>query len=332
MNGAADSRSATLPRRLYFATGDTERAGEGRDIVGGLLPPGWIRADEPDDAAAIIALDVDVDAEMIKRAGDALRVIATTGRSVDEDAARDAGALVLPGPGEPLFSYRVVAEYAVTLMLALARNLLALARTTTEHPWVAGRDTPTLMGQKDYVYNWTQFAGSGFLVGKTVGIVGVGVIGTRVAQLLAPFGVRLIYTQRTRLPAAKEEQLGLEWREFDDLLREADVVTLHNRLTEGPGGNEGQLGAREFSLMKPTAFLVNTARGRIVDQDALVAALRNHDIAGVAQDAFPYEPMPKDHPLLALGGDNVILTPHIAAGTEREYWGLILRAVLDAAG
>jgi phosphoglycerate dehydrogenase-like enzyme len=83
--------------------------------------------------------------------------------------------------------------------------------------------------------------------------------------------------------------------------------------------------------MKPTAFLINTARGRIVDQDALVTALRNGEIAGVAQDAFPYEPMPKDHPLLALAGDNVILTPHIAAGTETEYWGLILRAVLNAA-
>jgi phosphoglycerate dehydrogenase-like enzyme len=318
-------------RRLYFATGDTERAREGRDIIGALLPQAWARSDEPDDAAAIIALDIDVDADMIKRAGDALRVIATTGRNVDEDAARRAGAQILPGPGEPLFSYRIVAEYAVTLMLTLTRNMLALARTTTEHPWVAGRDTPTLMGPKTYVYNWTQFPNSGFLIGRTVGIVGVGVIGTRVAQLLAPFGVRLIYTKRNRLPAVKERQLGLEWREFDDLLREADVITLHNRLVEGPGGNEGQFGAREFALMKPTAFLINTARGRIVDQDALVDALRNHEIAGVAQDAFPYEPMPKDHPLLALAGDNVILTPHIAAATETEYWGLILRAVLDAA-
>lgn len=320
------------PRRLHFATGDTERAREGRDIVGELLPPGWIRAEEPDGASAIIALDIDVDAEMIKRAGDPLQVIATTGRAVDEEAARSVGARILPGPDEPLFSYRIVAEYAVTLMLTLARDMLALARTMRADPWVPGRDTPTLMAQKNYVYNWPQFPDSGFLIGRTVGIVGAGVIGRRVAQLLAPFGVRLLYTQRTRLPAGTEAGLGLHWREFDDLLRESDVVTLHHKLTEGPGGNEGHIGAREFALMKPTAFLVNTARGRLVDQDALVSALRNHEIAGVAQDAFPYEPMPKDHPLLALAGDRVILTPHIAAGSERKYWSYILGAVLDAAG
>jgi len=124
----------------------------------------------------------------------------------------------------------------------------------------------------------------------------------------------------------------VQWREFDDLLGESDVISLHHRLQEGPGGNEGQFGAREFALMKPTAFLVNTARGRILDEDALIAALRDRQIAGVALDVFHYEPLPKDHPLLALAGDRVILTPHIAAGTEREYWTYILAAVLDAAG
>jgi phosphoglycerate dehydrogenase-like enzyme len=320
------------PRRLHFATGDTPRSEEGHEIVGELLPAGWIRSDEPDDAAIIIALDTDVDADMIKRAGDPLRVVVTTGRSVDEDAAGAAGVTVLPAAGEPLFSYRVVAEFAVTLMLTLSRNLFALARTMRADPWVPGRDTPTLMGQKDYVYNWTQFAGSGFLAGKTVGIVGLGVIGTRVARLLAPFDVRLLYTKRSRLAAETEAALGVEWRDFDDLLREADVVTLHSKLIEGPGGNVGQFGAREFALMKPTAFLINTARGRIVDTDALVAAIRTGEIAGIAQDAFPYEPMPKDSPLLALAGDNVILTPHIAAGAETEYWTYILNAALAAAG
>lgn len=320
-----------MARRLYFAGGNTARVPEARSIVTGLLPMIWVRTDEPDQAAAIIAFDTDVDAEMIKRAGETLRVVATTGRSVDEDAARDAGVKVLPSPGETTFAYRVVAEYAVTLMLTLSRNMLALARTTTEHPWAPGRDIPALTDQKTYVYNWTAFPSSGFLVGKTVGVVGVGAVGRRVIELLAPFGVRVLYTKRQRLTAHEEQRLGVEWRELDELIRESDVITLHHRLLQGPGGNEGQFGARELAMMKPTAFLINTARGRLIDEDALVAALGDGQLGGVALDVFHYEPLPKDHPLLALAGDNVIITPHIAAATEREYWGLILRAVLDAA-
>jgi len=164
----------TNARRLYFAGGDTARVPEARDLVTGLLPATWVRADEPDGATAIITLDLDLDAETIKRAGDTLRVIATTGRSVDEDAVRSVGATVLPLAGEPLFSHRIVAEYAVTLMLTLARNMLAVARTTTEHPWAPGRDVPTLTDQANYTYNWTALPGSGFLAGKVIGLVGTG--------------------------------------------------------------------------------------------------------------------------------------------------------------
>jgi phosphoglycerate dehydrogenase-like enzyme len=163
-----------------------------------------------------------------------------------------------------------------------------------------------------------------------VGIVGIGAIGAAVAEMLGPYRARLLYTQRHRLPAAEERRLGIEWREFDDLIRESDFVTLHHRLQEGTDGSERQIGARKFAMMKATAFLVNTARGRILDEDALVEALRRGDIAGVALDVFTYEPLPKDHPLLSLAGDNVILTPHIAAGSEAEYWNHILRIALHA--
>jgi phosphoglycerate dehydrogenase-like enzyme len=180
------------------------------------------------------------------------------------------------------------------------------------------------------VYNWTGVEGSGFLLGKVVGLVGAGAIGVATAKLLRPFAVRLRYTQRHRLPADEEQRLGLEWREFDDLIRESDIIALSHRLQEGPGGNEGQFGAREFAMMKSTAILINTARGRMVDEEALVAALRNGEIGGVGLDVFHYEPLPKDHPLLALAGDNVILSPHIASGSEDEYWRYTLRAAVDA--
>jgi phosphoglycerate dehydrogenase-like enzyme len=313
---------------MYLAAGDSEDGDDARAAAPDVVPPGWVIADEPDDVTAILAIDLEVDADLIKRAGSELQVIGTMGPTVDEAAAA-AGVRVVPLLTDSQLSRLTVAEYSVALMLMLVRNLVAIARTATE-PWVAGRDTPILTDQRTYVYNWTDVQGSGFLRGRVVGIVGVGTIGAATARLLAPFGVRLLYTQRHRLAAAEEERLGVEWREFDDLLREADILALCHKLQEGPGGNEGQFGAREFAMMKPTAILINTARGRVIDEDALVTALRDGIIAGAGLDVFCYEPLPKDHPLLALAGDSLIISPHIAAGTEIEYWRYTLRALADA--
>ena len=320
-----------MDRRFYLATGDTEDGADARDAVADVLPPGWIVVDEPDDVTAILAVDVDVDAELVKRAGGALRVLATIGPEVDEAAAAAAGARVLALPSDSQLSRLSVAEYSVTLMLMLVHNMLAITRSAAG-PWAPDRQTPIHTNQTTYVYNWPAIQGSGFLRGRVVGIVGAGTIGAASAKLLAPFGVRLLYTQRHRLPAADEQRLGLEWREFDDLLRESDIISLCHRLQEGPGGNEGQFGSREFALMKPTAILINTARGRVIDEDALVTALRNGQIGGAGLDVFHYEPLPPGHPLLSLAGDNVIISPHIASGTENEYWRYAFRAVTDACG
>jgi phosphoglycerate dehydrogenase-like enzyme len=317
-----------MTRRLYLAAGDSEDGQDARAEAPHMLEPGWVIAEEPDDVTAILAVDVEVDADLVKRAGPDLRLVATIGPEIDEAAVTQAGARSLTLLSDSQTSRLTVAEYSVTLMLMLVHNLVAITRTAST-PWVPGRDTPILTDQSTYVYNWTAVQGSGFLIGKTVGIIGAGTIGAATAQLLGPFGVRLLYTQRHRLPEADEKRLNLEWRELDDLLRESDIVSLSNRLQEGPGGNEGQIGAREFGLMKSTAFLINTGRGRVVDEDALVDALRTGQIAGAGLDVFHYEPLPKDHPLLALAGDNVIISPHIASGTENEYWRYTLRAVTD---
>jgi phosphoglycerate dehydrogenase-like enzyme len=324
----ANVRDPGGARGLYLVPGGTTFATEAVVAVQGALPEGWVLADEPDGATLILAVDAPVEGEVITRAGPSLRLIATTIPDHLPGGFDDVQVVRLPPEG--LQGHHVVAEYAVTMILALARNLLALARTATEDPWAPGRDEPALTTQAQYVYNWTQLQSSGFLFDKVVGIIGVGAIGSSVAQMLAPFGVRLLYTQRSRLPEADEQRLRLEWRDFDGLIKECDFITLHHRLQEGPGGNEGQFGAREFAMMKNSAFLVNTSRGRILDEDALVAALREGQIAGVALDVFHYEPLPKDHPLLALAGDNVIITPHLAAGSEPAYWTRLLRIALEA--
>jgi phosphoglycerate dehydrogenase-like enzyme len=326
---AVASRDSGAERGLYLLYGDSTFAGEAAAALRAALPQGWSLADEPDGVSVVLAVDVPVDAEVIKRAGDSLRLIGTTEPLADELAAA-SDAQVVTIPNESDLSRPVVAEYAVAMILALFRNLLAIARTTTQDPWLPDRATPALTDQSTYEYNWTGLPDSGYVLGKVVGIVGVGSIGASVAQMLAPYRTRLLYTQRHRLPAAEERRLGIEWREFDDLVRESDAITLHHRLQEGAGGSEQQFGAREFAMMKPTAFLINTARGRILDEDALVDALRNGEIGGVALDVFHYEPLPKDHPLLALAGDKVILTPHIAAGSEGEYWRHVLRIALEA--
>jgi phosphogluconate 2-dehydrogenase len=141
--------------------------------------------------------------------------------------------------------------------------------------------------------------------------------------------MRLLYTQRNRLDPATEARYGIQWRELDDLLRESDFVSLHHRFQEGPDGNDNHIGAREFALMKPTAYLINTARGRLVDEEALVEALRSGKIAGAGLDVFRYEPLPADHTLFELAGDNVILTPHVAGAPVTEAWATIARELVE---
>jgi phosphoglycerate dehydrogenase-like enzyme len=137
----------------------------------------------------------------------------------------------------------------------------------------------------------------------------MGGIGTEVAKRTKGFGMRILYTSRTRKPDV-ERDLGAEWRSLDDLLRESDLVTLHAPLTDD---TRKMINERTLRLMKPTAVLVNTGRGPLVDQAALYEALRDGLIAYAALDVTDPEPMPSDDPLLTL--PNVIVTPHIASAS-----------------
>jgi phosphoglycerate dehydrogenase-like enzyme len=290
-----------------------------------FLPPDWTIADgDPAGAAAILTIDADVTAEDIDRVGPSLRVIAQVESSVSTIAPT-----VVPIVRLPRVSTMAVAEHTVMVILALSRRLLVASRLTKAGVRVPGRDVTRRTDEHSYTFNWIGLDDLGLLFGKTAGIIGLGGIGRAVAERLRPFGVRLLYTQRHRLDRAEEGSLGVEWRPLDELLAESDVVTLHQRLQGGPGGNARQIGPRQLALMKPTAYIVNTARGGLIDESALVEALAEKQIAGAALDVFTDEPLPAHHRLLRLAGDDVILTAHIAGGGFDAYWQFLATKLME---
>jgi glyoxylate reductase len=165
------------------------------------------------------------------------------------------------------------------------------------------------------------------LSGKVVGMIGLGEIGQEIVERLRAFEMEVVYTKRNRLPEEREAELGVGWvKELDDLLRQSDFVVLmatYNKTTHK------LIGEREFELMKPTAFFVNTARGRIVDEPALIKALRRKEIAGAGLDVYWNEPPvsePAPSPEL-FKFDNVILTPHLGSATHEARTKMALAVV-----
>ncbi len=191
-----------------------------------------------------------------------------------------------------------VAEHTLALILGLYRLLPQMDSNVRNDGWKAidsGRTTYTIHG-------------------KTVGIVGMGNIGRRVAALLGAFGAKLLYYDAFPVAAETEQALQLQRVELPDLLRQADVVTLHVPLNEA---TNHLIGAEELALMKPSAILVNTCRGPVVDEKALTETLRARRIMGAALDVLEDEPPAKDNPILRL--DNVLFTPH-TAGVTLDTW------------
>jgi glyoxylate reductase len=253
-------------------------------------------------AQGLVTVPTDaVDAELLDAAGPGLEIVAQYAAGVDNvdlDAATARGVLVANTPD---VLTRATAELTIALVLALLRRVAEGDRLVRRgDPWQL---SPTFL------------LGTG-LAGRTLGVVGFGRIGSEVGRLAAALGMRVVHTRRSG---------GLP---LGELLREADVVSLHTPLTPQ---TLHLIDAAALRLMKPTAYLVNTSRGAVVDEDALVGALLEGRIAGAALDVFEHEPEP--HPrLLAL--ENVVLTPHVASATAdaREAMGRLcvdaLRAVL----
>ena len=218
-----------------------------------------------------------------------LRLIATCSIGVDSydiEAARACGVAIANQPGR---TAPVVAEHIIGLMFAAAKRV---AFQTAELK--AGR--------------WT-LKQNLMLSGKTLGIVGAGNVGREVARVANLLGMRCLAWTFNPSPE-RAQALGVEFVEFDDLLRESDVVSLHVRLSDE---SRHLIGARELGLMKQGALLINAGRGELVDNAALVDALRSERLAGAGLDVFDQEPLPPDHPIL--GCDQVVLTPHLADQT-----------------
>jgi phosphoglycerate dehydrogenase-like enzyme len=169
---------------------------------------------------------------------------------------------------------------------------------------------------------WQTTLGMG-LAGKTLGVIGLGRLGQRVARVGAAFGMRVL-AWSTNLTAEAAAVSGAQYATKQELLRESDVVTLHLVLGDR---SRGIIGASDLALMKPTALLVNTSRGPLVEEAALIAALREGRIGGAALDVYDQEPLPTDHPLRGL--PNTVLTPHLGYVTEENYRGFFTQAVED---
>jgi phosphoglycerate dehydrogenase-like enzyme len=222
----------------------------------------------------------------------ALKLLVQTGGHayhIDFDAARMAGVRVASAGGGSLGA----AELTIGLMIALTRQLVPVDAGVRQGGW------PAPLGL--------------VLEGKTLGLIGVGRQGGHVARVAQALRMRVL-AWTPRLTDARAAELDVQRRDLDDLLRESDIVSVHAPLS---AESRGLLDARRLGLMKRSAFLVNTARGPIVDEVALVAALRAGALAGAGLDVFDQEPLPPAHPLTGLS--NVVLTAHIGWPTDRAY-------------
>jgi phosphoglycerate dehydrogenase-like enzyme len=215
----------------------------------------------------------------------------------DIEAARRAGVPICNNGGA---NSTAVAEHAILLMLAVCRRLVWQHSNV-----VAGR----------WRGNAVQDVQLFELKGRTLGIVGLGTIGKKTARLAQAFGMKVQYYDTVRLSEERADDLEVQFALFEEVLRTSDIVSLHVPLSKA---TRHMMGAAQFKMMKPSAYLINTCRGPVVDEPALIEALRLGTIAGAGLDVFDQEPPPPNNPLFAL--QNVVLSAHFAGPTwENQY-------------
>jgi D-2-hydroxyacid dehydrogenase (NADP+) len=249
--------------------------------------------------------------ELIENAAK-LRFIQSISAGTDQyarDALRERGIRLASAQGA---NERAVAEHAIALMLALARQLPQSRDNQARRRWRGMISDPAQREDE--------------LSGKTLLIVGLGRIGSRLAALARGFGIRVVATKRNAAVAAEAADLVLAQDRLLELVPHADFVALTCPLTPN---TELLFGAAAFQAMKPTAFLINVARGRVINEPALIDALQHGRIAGAALDCFWEEPLPESSPLWAL--PNVLITPH-TAGETRRYEDNVIDLLLENLG
>jgi len=232
-----------------------------------------------------------------------LKLLITTGArnaSIDTEAAKARG---IPVCGTPSFG-SPTSGVAIGLMLELTRHI--------------GYENARLHAGAV----WQSTIGADF-DGMTLGILGLGKLGTRTANIAKAFGMKVIAWSQN-LTEEKCREVGVGYVGKDDLFRKSDFITIHVVLSQR---TRGLVGAKELGLMKPSAYLINTSRGPIVEEAALLSALRDKKIAGAGLDVFDIEPLPLDHPLRKM--DNVVITPHLGYVSEQNYRAYFAGVVED---
>ena len=258
--------------------------------------------DRMHDADVVVVSNIKLPASVLERCANLKMLsVAFTGLDhIDLAYCQSHNILVRNAAG---YSTTAVSELAVGLMLDLLRRITALDGTIRQ-----GQGRGMFLGRE--------------LRGKTVGVVGTGAIGTATIRLLKAFGCQVLAWNRSEHDEVR--QLGATYTTLDDLLRRSDIVTLHVPLN---AETKHLVGARELALMKPTALLVNTARGNVADIDAVAAALRDGRLAGAGFDVYETEPpLPEGHPLL--NAPNAVCVPHVGFAT-REAFDIRAGIVMD---
>lgn len=267
------------------------------EVVEYDLTPPELLAERLQGADAVICNKTRIPAEVMAACPDLkyIGLFATGFNNIDVDYAAAHGITVCNVPG---YSTEAVAQHSFALLLAITDRCHEYNRTVAEGDWIRSRTFahfPIPLAE---------------LCGKTIGIVGYGAIGRRMGDMARAFGMRVLVCGRRPIPDTDVEQVS-----FEELLRRADVVSMHCPLN---ADSEGMMDAAAFAKMKRGAIFINTARGGLVDEHALRAALDSGHLMGAGVDVLQVEPMTEDCPLL--GAPNCIITPHIAwAGVETRH-------------
>lgn len=269
-------------------------------------PPKSVLIDRASRVDGILSLLTDpIDAEVIAAAGSKLKVISQMAVGFDNIDIKSATARRIPIGNTPGILTETTADMAWALIMATARRIAEADRQVRNgiwHPW-----GPHVLTGMD-------------VFGATLGIIGMGRIGQAVGRRAKGFNMSILYTDIQRMPEV-EAETGARFVDLAQLLSEADFITLHSYLSPE---NYHLIGKPQFEQMKSSAILINTARGGLVDPQALVDALQTNQIAAAGLDVFEPEPIPSDHPLLSL--ENVVIAPHIASASKQTRLRMAMMA------
>ncbi len=262
---------------------------------------------EAEDADIIISHISAVNSKAIENAKnlEAVCILRSGVENINVPNATAHGVKVVNAPGRLAIP---VSEYTIGMIISEMKNI---ARSYAD------------IRNGGFTHSFPNAEYSANISGLTVGIIGLGAIGKRVARVLEVMGANIVVYD-PYMPAERVRDMGYDPVDLNELCRRSDVISVHFRLT---AESEGLIGEEQFACMKPTAFLINTARAGLIDETALITALTEHRIGGAALDVFHQEPLPENHPFLTL--DNVTLTAHMA-GTCSDVFGITFNIMKEA--